>query len=504
MRQELLTTNRKALTINLDNEKYGTIAEIGAGQETARAFFQAGGSAGTIAKTMSAYDMTFSDEIYGKTDRYVSEDRLNKMLDTEFRLLRQRLSEKIGDQKCFFAFANTIKAKSYGKANDAHGWLGIRFQLQPQGEPNDIITHIRLWDDENVLQQQALGIIGINLIYAAYYLNNDSEAMIKSLLDNLTSQRMEVDLIRVDGPDFENVDNRVMSLKLVRNGLTNAVLFSPDGRVMQPSNAFYKKAILVERGSFRPVTRVNIDMLKCAGGQFIQEPLVQGKDIIVLAEITINNLLTSGQGELDNDDFLARIDTLGATGNYTLISNYFEFYRLTSYFRRYTKEMIGVAMGVNNLLEIFNPKYYGDLAGGILENFGRLFRNSVKLYIYPMRQKAYRHYLELMSKEAIETVKAKLPSTAGGIADELLITCDNLRIQNEMTHLYRHLLENDYIEHIRGVDESLLDIFSRDILQLISEGDANWEKMVPEKAAAFIKEKQFFGYENKAAETAAS
>ncbi|MBD5782009.1 TonB-dependent receptor [Pelagicoccus sp. NFK12] len=493
--QEFLTTNRKALTINLDNEKYGTFAEIGAGQETCRNFFQAGGAAGTIAKTISAYDMTFSDSIYGKVGRYVSLERVIKMIDHEYALLEERLKEDVGEEKTFFAYANTMKAKSYKGGDDTHGWMGIRFQTSPGCEPSEIYLHCRMWDPENVQQQHAVGILGTNLIYGACYLNENVEAFIESLVDNVGNERIEVDFIKFRGPAFKGVDDRIANLHLVRRGLTNAVLFSPEGEITQPSEALYKKAILVERGSFRPVTRVNIDMLKCSGAQFIQEPSVQGKDVIVLAEITMNNLLASGK--LDYEDYLARIDTIGATGNYVLISNYFEFYRLTSYFRRYTGEMIGVCMGINNLLEIFNEKYYANLAGGILESFGRLLKNSVRLYIYPMKQKAYRRYLKIHKGEGNgedSPPKSASSETKGSLTDDLLITCNNLRVKPQLSNLYLHLLENGYIEHIRGIDDQLLEIFSRDILAAIADKDPIWEQMVPPAAIEFIKSKQLFGY----------
>lgn len=488
---ELLTTNRKALSVNLDDSKYGTFAEIGAGQETVRNFFQAGGAAGTIAKTISAYDMTFSDEIYGKSKRYVSRERLVTMLETEYDLVEQRLG-KTDQNRCFFSFANTVKTKPYKGPNDAHGWIGIRFQTDPDGPPNNLLIHARMWDESNLEQQHAVGILGTNLIYGAFYLRHQPEELIESLLDNLSPNRIEVDLIKLEGPEFAAIDNRIMNLHLVRKGLTQAVMFSPAGKVELASNALYKKAVLVERGSFRPVTKVNVDMLKCAGAQFIQEPSLTDKEIIVMAEITMNNLQASG--EIDYEDFLHRIDSLGTTGNYTLISNYFEFYRLSQYFRRYTKEMIGIAMGINNLLEVFNEKYYTHLPGGILEGFGRLLRNSVKLYVYPMKQMAYRHYLEMQNSEG-ENTKSTPPSSLG-IADELVITCENLRIDNQLSHLYQHLLQNGYIEHIRGIDETLMDIFSRDILDRIARQDSSWETMVPDKTADFIKENRLFGYGN--------
>ncbi len=485
---QLLTTNRKALTVNLDPRKYGTLAEIGAGQEVARHFFQAGGAAGTIAKSISAYDMTFSDAIYGKAPRYVSHERLIMMLDHEYQLLNERLAAKRGADTTFFVFADTVSAMSYRGNNECHGWMGMRFQTEPGGPPSDVVIHVRMWDKDNLRQQDALGIVGVNLVYGAFFFRDDPEKLIKSLLDNVGPERIEVDILKVSGPAFEGVDNRILSLHLVRHGLTNAVMFGPGGEVLQPSEVLYKKTILVERGSFRPVTHVNVDMLNCACARFMQEPQVKGKDIVVLTEITMNNLLASG--ELDAQDFLSRVDLLGDLGFPVLISNYSEYFRLTTYFRRYTKEMIGVAMGINNLLEIFNEKYYESLEGGILENFGRLFRNSVKLYIYPMHQQAYDRYLATGHHAADSQ-----PGIGHAFSANVLITARNLQVSDHLQNLYAHLLENHYIEAIVGFDPGILDIFSRDVLQRIKDNDATWEKMVPDPVAKAIKKRGLFGYE---------
>lgn len=487
---ELLTTNRKALTINLDDAKYGTFAEIGAGQEVARIFFQAGGAAGTIAKSISAYDMTFSDAIYGKAPRYVSRERLETMLGHEYDLLIERLAAKRGDISTFFAFADTVSAKSFRGNNECHGWMGIRFQSEPHGQPSEIIIHVRMWDKDNHHQQQAIGIVGTNLIHGAFYYRDDLDRLIPALVDNVGSDRIEVDMISLSGPAFANVDNRLVSLRLVERGLTNAVMFGTNRDVLQPSEVLYKKAVLVERGSFRPVTYVNVDMLNCACAQFMQEPLVKGKDVVVLMEITMNNLLATGG--LDARDFLSRVDLLGDLGFTVLISNYSEYYRLTSYFRRYTKEMIGVAMGINNLLEVFNEKYYEGLEGGILESFGRLFRNAVRLYIYPMQQKAYDRYLaEGHPAESIPSA----PSPKGtDFASSVLITARNLLVDTKLTNLYSHLLENRFIECIVGFDASLLGIFSRDVLLRIRANDPTWESMVPPSVAKAIKTNRLFGY----------
>jgi hypothetical protein len=483
---DLLTTNRKALTVNLNERQYGTFAEIGAGQEVARMFFQAGGASGTIAKSISAYDMAFSDAIYGKAPRYVSKERLALMLGHEYDLLIQRLAAQRGERTTFFVFADTVATKSYKGNNEAHGWMGVRFQSEPGGPPSDIVLHVRMWDRENVLQQQALGIIGVNVVYGAFNYPNDPEKFIRSLLDNLSSDRIEVDMLQFSGPAFQGVDNRLMSLKLVQCGLTNAVMFGPNGDVLQPSEVLYKKAILVERGSFRPVTHVNVDMLTCATAQFVQEPLVKGKDVMVLMEITMNNLLAAGA--IDGQDFLSRVDVLGDIGFTVLISNYSEYYRLTSYFRRYTKEMIGVALGINNLLEIFNEKYYENLEGGILESFGRLFRNAVKLYVYPMRQDAYDGYVAggLPSSQAAAGTRS--------FSSSVLINAKNAQVSDNLRSLYAHLLENHYLDSIVGFNPEILSIFSRDVLRRIKEGDATWETMVPAPVVAAIKRRELFGY----------
>jgi hypothetical protein len=352
-----------------------------------------------------------------------------------------------------------------------------------------------MWDKDAVHQQEALGIAGVNLIYAAFQLRDDPSRFITSLADNVGIDRIEVDMITFSGPDFSSVDNRVLSLLLVQHGLTNAVMFGPDGGVLQPSEVLRKKAILVERGSFRPVTLVNEDMLACACAQFAQEPEVQGRDVVVLMEITMLNLLESGA--IDHQDFLSRIDTLAATNNHVLVSNYPEFFRLTTYFRRYTGEMIGVVMGINNLLEVFNEKYYENLPGGILESFGRLFKNAVKLYIYPMRRDAYDRYLTT-GHHAFDS-----SSAAGRFASNVLITAKNLMVTPRLQNLYAHLLENHYLDCIVGYDESILDIFSREILSLIQQHDSSWEKMVSPPVARLIKERRLFGWSETAAQAVA-
>ncbi|MHC1768090.1 MAG: TonB-dependent receptor [Verrucomicrobiia bacterium] len=464
MSQRPVDTHQKALQINLDKTKYGTFAEIGAGQEVARWFFRVGAAAGTIAKSISAYDMVVSDAIYGPTDRYVSRQRLTAMLDHEYQLLIERLHRKRGATTKFFAFANTVTARSFKQRDESHGWMGIRFQSVPQSDPCDIWIHVRMLDRENIQQQEALGIMGVNLIYAALYLHQNPPVLIGSLMDGLTSERVEVDMIRFSGPAFLKLDNRLMALELVQQGLADSAMFTASGEVVQAAEVLFAKPILVERGSFRPVTNVTVDMLHAAEIQFLREEHVQGEEIVVLTEMTMKNLVT--EGRIDPQDFLNRADLLGVLGKNVLISNYGEYYRLAAYLFRYTKKMIGIVMGVPTLRELFNEKYYTDLEGGILESFGRLFKNALKLYVYPQQD----------------------PATGA------LTTVRNVDVAPHLRHLYAYLLENEFIEDICEYDRNYLSILSKDVLARIKASDAQWEKMVPPQVAAMIKERGLFGH----------
>ncbi len=456
-------TNKKAFQINLDAKKYGTFAEIGAGQEVARRFFHAGGAAGTIAKTMSAYDMRFSDAIYGPSDRYVSRKRLQTMLDHEYNLLLERLDDKLGDERTFFVFADTVAARSFKQRNESHGWLGVRCQMQTRSEPSQIIIHVRMLDEENVDQQEALGVIGVNLLYGAFY-HHQPENPISSLHENLAPGRLQVDMIKFSGPAFAGVDNRLMSLQLVSQGLTNAVMFSADGETVQPTEVFYKKAILVERGSFRPVTYATNDMLDGARRKVLAEAGSSEADLVVLMEMTLENLLSEGQ--LNHADFLARVDVLGALGRTVLISRFGEYYRLAAYLARYTNKMIGLVMGVPSLLEIFDERYYLNLEGGILEALGRMFKGGLKLLVYPM-------------------IDEKIGE---------LLTATKLQVAPNLQSLFRYLIENEFIVEITDYHPEYLRIHPPDALAKLQSGDKGWEKMVPPEVTRIIKERGFFGY----------
>jgi hypothetical protein len=310
--RSIFSTHQKALKINLDPLRYGTFAEIGAGQEVARWFFKVGAAAGSISKSISAYDMAVSDAIYGRCKRYVSRERLQSMLDYEHGLNLERLRPSRGDSTAFFAFADTVSARNFHGTNECHGWMGVKYQAHPRDEDSQIILHVRMLDHENSLQQEALGIVGVNLLYAAFFYHHKPEWMLESLLDNLTTERIEIDMIEFAGIEFRHVDNRVMSLKLVQLGLTGAAMFGPSGEVLQPSEVLRKRPILVERGSFRPVTKVNIDMINSARASFAAERGAQAGQIVELMEITMRNLLVTGS--IDLSDFLARADVLAAVG----------------------------------------------------------------------------------------------------------------------------------------------------------------------------------------------
>ena len=461
------STHQKALSINLDPARYGTFAEIGAGQEVARWFFKVGAAAGTISKSISAYDMTVSDAIYGKCKRYVSRERLERMLDYEHSLNVERLGSSRGDSTAFFTFADTVSALNFKGTNECHGWMGVKYQAFPGDADNTIILHVRMLDRENPLQQEALGIVGVNLLYAAFFLHHTPNLMLESLLDNLTTDRLEIDMIDFSGIEVRRVDNRVMSLKLVQLGLSGAAMFGPKGEVLQPSEVLRKKPVLVERGSFRPVTKVNIDMIESARQQFAQEPEVKGKEVVELMEITMRNLLVSG--DIDLRDFLARADLLSTAGKTVLISDYFEYYRLAAYLGLYTNEPIAVTMGAQSLRDLFTEEYYDGLEGGILEAFGRLFTRDLRVYVYPL-----------------------LEQTTGQ-----LTTAENIEMPEQLRNLYRHLVERGRIRSMENYDKSVLHIFSRDVLRRIKDQDDSWEEMVPSEIAEVIKKRRFFGWREK-------
>lgn len=454
----------KSLRINLNENIYGTFAEIGAGQETVRNFFRAGGSSGTIAKTMSAYDKDFSDAIYGIEEdrRYVTESRLQKMLDHETKLIEERISRNKHPNKLFFTYANTVATIDFAKRYKGHGWVGIKYQLKPKSEYNKIVLHIRFKENDARLQQNTLGILGTNLIYAAYYAHNNPKQILNELYDHLHKDQIEIDTINFSGPVFKEVDNRLMSLQLVKNGMTEAVMFAPDGNNILPAKALYKKNILALRGSFRPVTKVNMDIYDTSLELFKKEKKVKEDNIQAVFEITLSNLRS--EGEINEEDFMDRAKLLCALGHTVMISNFQEYYKLVEYFSNYTKERMALAMGVNNLIDVFDEKYYRHLSGGILEAFGKLFFKDLRVYLYPYKD----------------------PKT-GKITNS-----DNLKVHPRMKELYKFFKYNGRVIDIENYNEEILGHFSREILQKISSGEDGWQEAVPEKTAQMIEDQELF------------
>jgi len=465
MNGDTLSTSQKALRINIDGTKYGTFAEIGAGQEVARWFFRAGGAAGTVAKTISAYDMAVSDAIYGPSERYVSRQRLQSMLQYEFDLLLQRLDKTRGDKCIFFAFANTVATRSFSRQEEGHGWLGIRFQSQLHEDPSEIIIHVRLLDKQNVWQQEALGTIGVNLIYGAFYYHRQPDKLIRSLLDNLTWERIEVDMIHFAGPGFAAVDNRLMALELVRQDLTEAAMFTAAGGAVQWAELLYRKPVLIQRGSFRPVTKASLDVVERAHEQFLREPELEGESPVVLAEMTLRHL--AAQDAITHEDFLHRADTLRALGRTVLISNFRRYHRLAAYLSRYTNRPLGLAMGASKLAEIFDESFYNANEGGLLGGLGQLFKNHARLYVYP-----------------------SLNLQTGHIS-----TAANFPIAPHLWHLYAHLRENRSIQDIENYNPDFLPIRSRDVLARLQSGNSVWENMVPVPVVKAIRAHRLFGYQ---------
>ena len=462
--RQALETDQKALEINLDDQFYGAFAEIGAGQECARYFFQVGAAAGTVAKTMSAYDKLVSDDIYGleAKGRYVCMSRLYKMLDHEYDLMNRRLRQERPDT-AFFVFADTIAAVNYQRTIKGDGWMGIRFQLKPEDEPSDIVLHVRMLDNDNQLQQQAVGILGVNLIYACYRYHDDPKLLIQSLMDSLKG-RINVDLLRMHGPAFDGLDNRLVSLWMVKYGLTDVAMFGPDRENVHGSEFLYKKNVLLVRGSFRPLTLVNQDMLKKSFEQFREEAEVEGRRSFLLTEITLDNL--TADGELDEQDFLDRAELLCQLGQTVVISDCTEYKGLINHLADFRVQMIGLVVGVRELLEFITGKYYENMDGRLLAAFGEIFTRNVRMYVYPAFQEG----------------------------SEELMTAENLPLPEGVRFLYKHLLDSKQIVDVVNFNPDILHIFSKQVLQMIQTNENGWDAMVSTKVAKLIKERQLFGF----------
>jgi hypothetical protein len=458
------TSRQKALEINLDDRFYGIFAEIGAGQEVARHFFKAGAASGTIAKTICAYDMTYSDIIYGKEEsgRYVCESRLNKMLNREYGQLTERLND-IAAKRCFFAYANTVAIRNFHGTNEAHGWMGVRFQHSPQESSSETIIHIRLFDLTPEHQQDVIGIVGVNLMYASFYDRGNPEQFVKTLMSGLDKNRIEIDMVKINGRAFEHFDNRLVDLELVKQGITNAILFAPDGKIVPVNDYFYKKNILVARGSYRPPTLVNLDVFKASLKSFCDKNKLKDTDVTTVAELTLTAL--KHDTDIASSDFLARVDLLQAIGVPVLVSNYQQYYKLSTFLARFKAKSVGIVLGVYNFVQIFDEAY-NDAQGGLLESLGLLFRNNTQVYVYPSKEEE----------------------------DGVIVNLKSLKITKNMRHLYQHFYDNQHIVDVEGYDPSILHIYSRRVLNMIQNGEDGWEVMVPESVAKTVKDKCLFGY----------
>jgi hypothetical protein len=462
----VLTIKQKSLQINLNDNIYGTFAEIGAGQETVRNFFRAGGASQTIAKAMSAYDKDFSDAIYGTEpdNRYVTENRLKRMLSYEIEIIEDRIDRRKLPEKLFFTYANTVATIDFTKKFNGHGWVGFKFQLNSLEDYNEIILHVRFKQTNAQLQQETLGVLGVNLIYGGFYIHDDPKAIVKSLYDNIENDQVEVDMINFSGPRFTYVDNRLMSLQLVKNNMTEAVMFGPDGNNLLPAQELYKKNILALRGSFRPVTKVNMDIYEKSKEMFFKERKVDIDNSKVIFEITLANL--RAEGEIDERDFLDRAVLLCSLGQYVMITNFQEYYRLVEYFSEYTKARMALAMGVYNLIQIFNEKYYRHLSGGILEAFGKLFFKDLKVYLYPLKNHDTGEF----------------------------ITSETLKVHPRMKELYKFFKYNGKMLDIENFNPDIMDILSREVHKMIVNGEEGWEEMLPVGISEIIKNQRLFGY----------
>ncbi|MFO7827096.1 MAG: hypothetical protein R6V23_00625 [Bacteroidales bacterium] len=466
MDREIFSTKRKALMLNLDSTIYGTIAEIGGGQEVARAFFQAGGASGTIAKTISAYDKTFSDHLYnkGQSERYVSLNRLQQMLNEEYNELITVLGDQRKDKARFFSFANTVETLNYKKTNQGNGWLGVKFEHSKPGDPNEVVIHVRLLENDAVLQQYTLGTLGVNLIFACYNYSDRPNAFLQSLLDNLDTDRVEITMARMTGSDLSYVDNRLLCVQLVKNRMTPAVMFDRYGDVHQPSDFLYKKNALVLRGRFRPITYVGFDILKTSYALFKEDKNFSPHNTLQICEITLNNLLE--EGEINERDFLDRVDLLNGMGQNVLVSNFREFYKLVDYFSRFKLNNLRVILGVPTFKKVLEKKYYTHLRGGILEAMGRMFPEHTRFYIYPALDR--------------ETGK--------------VVLVDDVEMDPDVKHIFNYLVDNRKIRNLRQAKTKWLPIVPSEVLRLIKANDSRWETMVPKYVSNQIKSKKIFGY----------
>jgi len=411
-----------------------------------------------------------SDSMYGKAKRYVCEERLETMLKIEYESLLMKLPNKNKESR-FFAFCNTVESLNYHKTNQGQGWVGMRFQLSLEEKPNDVILHVKMHDNSHKAQQEALGILGVNLIYACYFHNHDLDEFLNSLVHRLPRDRMEIDMLRVSGPEFDDIDNRVIALNLVKRGITDSTMFDLSRNVLQPATALYKKNILLLRGRFRPVTKVHIDMIEKGKEQFLNEEGIREDNVSVIVELTLKDL--TADGKISDKDFVDRAELLGTLGYTVMISNYLKHYKMVDYLAPFTRgHMMGVIVGVYNLQTIFDERYYDNLPGGLLEAFGRGFGHNVKMYVYP----------------------------ANNVETGDIIRLDNFEVPDNLDGLLRYMVDNNKLADMPDADQGLLGIMSDEVLSKIKAGATSWEEDVPMEVTKAIKFYELFGYKKKEGE----
>ena len=451
--QTLAATQEKAFAINMDKTFYGSFAEIGAGQETANWFFRSSGAAGTVAKTISAYDMTVSDSLYGSVRRYVSEERLKQMMDCEYGQLVERLGEQRGASTCFFSFCSTVKCKGYKDNGPWAAWIGVRFQLKPGAPPSDLLMHVRLLVPDQEIQKRILGILGVNLLHALFYKRDRMEDFVCSVGENLDRSLYEVDLMRFAGHGFSMFDNRILALQLVQSGLSEAALFSPEGEVVQlPSDRLYKRPILLMRGSFLPLCKIHLEMMNSARAKFCEGLTEQQRERgIDICEISLSNLLR-GQ-EVDLLDFLDRVDALATLGKTVMVTNITHFHRISTLLNQYTKEPVAIVLSIGLLHELFKEKW-ADMPGGILSSMAHIFLNQTKCYVTPWINRKTGEF----------------------------VTAGTYRAPEKYHYLYRHLLESGSIVEVPYFNQKLLFQTPRDIIRMIKADNEEWKDYVPAEA----------------------
>jgi hypothetical protein len=430
-------THQKALSINLDDKIYGTIAEIGAAQEVARWFFRVGAAAGSVAKTISAYDMQVSDEIYGKAGRYVSRERLEAMLEKEYALLVQRLGEKRGHDTRFFVFCNTIAARNFAGTNECQGWVGLRFQADPGGKPNTIILHINMLDDTSIAQQEAVGILGVNVIYSAFFGAGGPEGNLSSLTDNLDKGRLEADLVDVSGPTFAKVDPAQTGMAIVSSGLAEAVLFDCDGNQQPPTEIIRKRPAIIKRTSMRYSSSIDAAGLEAGGRRLAEELPDSARALLTVTEFSINSAHASAG--CDTGQNLEHLRELIDQHEWVMLTRLRQSYKLSSYLRRYSQQPLRFVMGVSTFAMLLSEKFYVDSSDGLLQATGNLYAHEVRVYVQPMPVVNFRNHLESVGLD---------PDWVEVTDKSDTVSIHNVSFRGPLRRLCQFLIESGFVENL--------------------------------------------------------